>query len=631
MHMTLFRSIKSRTLLGKAHLPMAVALFVSCGGGAPPAPKPNPPALKSEPVHLPTLMPDPAEPVNRGIWAFNRCALESVVHPIGWTYRKAVPAKVRESIGHMGINLLFPGRLVNEVLQGRWKDAGNETTRFVTNSTVGVGGLFDVASKWQIPAPSADFSQTFQKWGWKPHTYLMLPLLGPSDDSNLAASAFNRACDPLVYIDGTWPVNAAFSAHRITDSSSAAIRITRSQPDSYSFAHLAWSYMNRHDSPDWTVHGKPDIPSLETMAAAAIRLENPAFADNARTGRAVIPSTGRTLPYSYWMQKNSAPLAYLLPGLGSHRYSSITLAIAEHLHASGFSVVALASSFHPEFFLNASTSRMPGNLHKDTRDIWHALEAIDAQLSKRFEGKITKRAMVGASLGGFTALTLANEHPGDSSLRINRYLAINPPVDLAHSVEVIDSFFQTPLHWPQQWRQQRIDNAVHKVGGLAAVRTSKPNGPLFDGNESKYLIGLNFRYTLRDALFAMEDRHRIGLAPARISQWNRKAVYDELLGISFSDYAYRMMIPHHMALGTSKQEFLRHRSLINQSAALRSRKSTCVITNRNDFLLRPEDGPWLRDTFGPSRIIVLPNGGHLGNVASQEVRSAISKLLQDLH
>jgi phospholipid-binding lipoprotein MlaA len=582
---------------------------------------------------MPRFLDDPAEPVNRGVWAFNRAALEGIVHPVGLTYRAIVPDRVRRSIGNAGTNVLYPGRVINEMLQGRWKDAGDESVRFLTNTTAGVAGLFDVASQWEIPQPRADFSGTLQQWGYRPQTYLMLPLLGPSDQSSAVASVLDKASDPLFYIGDAWPASASFSGHRITKSSDATVRLIRSTPDSYSFSHLAWSYMSRSDAPDWTPRGAPDNSTLETLRAANIRFDDPQFPNNGRESKVRIPATGRQLKFQHWMQREPAPLAYVMPGLGSHRLSGTTLALAEHLHASGFSVVALSSAFHPEFMENASTSRLPGIIANDSQDIWNAMVEIDAYLAKRYSGSITRRAMVGASMGGYQALVLASlrKSKPDPRLSLDAYLAVNPPVDLHYGVDIIDRFFDAPTEWSPETRQDRIDNAVHKVGGLSAIQPSDLKGPAFDGAESKYLIGLNFRFTLRDALYSAERQHKLGITSAPPSHWNRQSAYRELLAISFEDYATNILAPHYLAQGMSLEELERNRSLRAHTLAFRNNPKARVLTNKNDFLLRPQDQSWLKSTFGPARLRVELSGGHLGNIASPAVRGQIADLLKDLH
>jgi len=607
-------------------LPLLAVLLASCGGNIEP-----PPQTTARPAHLPTFLDDPAEPVNRGIWAVNRAILETLVHPTSRAYRAIIPARARDSIGNAGTNILYPGRLINEVLQGRWQDAGDDTLRFLTNSTVGLAGLFDVASHWDVPQPQADFAETFQKWGWKPQTYVMLPILGPSDQSSAVASVFQEAADPLNYIPDLRAANLTFSGHRLTERTDDVMRLISSEADAYSFTHIAWSYFGRRDSPDWTTHGPPDMSTLETLGAAIIHLDDKDFPYKLKNGKVRIPATGKQLPYSLRMQPGAAPLAYVLPGLGSHRLSSTALALAEHLHINGFSVCIVSSAFHPEFMESASTSPLPGRIHQDAHDLWNSLSSIDSQLTRRFPNRITHRAMVGASMGGYLTLSLAASPPPNTQLHIDRFLAINPPIDLMHGVKVVDSFISAPSAWPEPLRQARIDNAIHKVGAIATRPTSQLKGPPFDSTESKLLIGLNFRFALRDVIHSVEKRHNLGIITTPFSYFSRRAAYGEMLGLTYHRYAQEVMVPYYLARGTKSAEFRRNRSLVTRSGPLLKNRHAMVITNRNDFLLRPQDISWLRSTFPAGRLTLLPSGGHLGNLGSPEVRSHIHRMLKDLH
>ena len=122
----------------------------------------------AETVVLPKSVPDPLEPLNRVMWAFNVGLMTDVIKPTSKVYRFVVVKPVRTGIGNFGRNLTYPGRLINNLLQGKWSGARDESYRFVCNTTVGVAGFWDVASKWKIPKSDADFGQTFGQWGWKP-------------------------------------------------------------------------------------------------------------------------------------------------------------------------------------------------------------------------------------------------------------------------------------------------------------------------------------------------------------------------------------------------------------------------------------------------------------------------------
>ena len=148
----------------------------------------------------PEIRPRSHRPFNRAMWAFNKGLMTDVIKPTSRVYRYVVVKPVRTGINNFSYNLLYPGRLINNLLQGKWIGARDESRRFLYNSTVGVAGFWDVATKWKIPKSEADFGQTFGKWGWQPDFFIMLPFFGPSNDRDTVGLAADTAANPLLYI-----------------------------------------------------------------------------------------------------------------------------------------------------------------------------------------------------------------------------------------------------------------------------------------------------------------------------------------------------------------------------------------------------------------------------------------------
>ncbi|WP_339845956.1 VacJ family lipoprotein [uncultured Halopseudomonas sp.] len=123
---------------------------------------------------------DPWEPVNRAVFSFNDTVDRYTLKPIAKAYDWAVPEPVSKSISNVFNNLGEPRNLVNDTLQGKFHAAGIDTARFLLNSTVGVLGVFDVATKMGLQRNDEDFGQTLGAWGVPSGPYVVLPLLGPS-------------------------------------------------------------------------------------------------------------------------------------------------------------------------------------------------------------------------------------------------------------------------------------------------------------------------------------------------------------------------------------------------------------------------------------------------------------------
>ena len=153
-------------------------------------------------AHLPADDPaDPLEPVNRGIYTFNEKADQYVLRPVARGYEKALPVFVRDRVRNFFDNLFYPTVIANDLLQLKGQLLAQDFARFVLNSTFGVAGLFDIATPGGLPKNSEDFGQTLGRWGVGEGWYLMLPLLGPSDNRDLVGRIGDGFTSPLYYSD----------------------------------------------------------------------------------------------------------------------------------------------------------------------------------------------------------------------------------------------------------------------------------------------------------------------------------------------------------------------------------------------------------------------------------------------
>ncbi len=167
---------------------------------------------------------DSIESINRGIFAFNLAVDKAILRPAASVYIAVLPEPARDGVGNVLNNLGQPVRFANAVLQGRMQDAGDIMGRFMVNSTIGVVGLFDVASAADVPSPQADFGQTLYAWGWKdPGTYLMLPLLGPSNVRDAIGTVAQSFADPWSYTIQAREGNGWRNGYLIATNSLSAI------------------------------------------------------------------------------------------------------------------------------------------------------------------------------------------------------------------------------------------------------------------------------------------------------------------------------------------------------------------------------------------------------------------------
>jgi len=602
----------------------------------------------AETVVLPKSVLDPIEPVNRMMWAFNKGLMTGVIKPTSKVYRFVVVKPVRTGIGNFGRNLTYPGRLINNLLQGKWSGARDESYRFVCNTTVGVAGFFDVGTRWKIPKSEADFGQTFGQWGWEPQCFLMLPILGPSNERDTLGLAADTAANPLIYVApyefvannpltylGPYTYLAyAVKYNDLADTVGEYVRFSQTAMDPYSEVQYAWTFARANRAADFQVKGRPDEASLETLESVFFTVKDPEFPGRGKTRSVLIPATGRKLKFTFWLQPGKATVVYIVPGLGSHRLAQPSLALAELVYKNGFSAVCVSSAFNSEFMEHASTAAMPAYLPVDGHDVHVALTAIDRRLQARYPDRLGDKALMGYSMGALHSLFIAatettNRWP---LITFDRYVAINTPIRLLHGVSRLDEFYRAPLDWSGAERTDNIENTFLKVAALSKSRLAPQTSLPFSAIESRFLIGLTFRLMLRDIIFGSQRRNNQGVLQHPVRNLRRTTVYQEILQYSYKDYFEKFVVPYYSTLGidSTAETMEKAGDLRTYDASLRTNPNIRIIVNRNDFLLADEDLAWLRATFASEQVTVFEQGGHLGNLFNPAVQKTILGALAGL-
>jgi phospholipid-binding lipoprotein MlaA len=185
---------------------------------------------------------DPWEKFNRSMYAFNDSLDRTIAKPVAKGYKKVTPQFVRTGISNAITNLDTVSTIVNGLLQGKVRQAGRDSARFLMNSTLGLGGLFDPASAAGLELNDEDFGQTLGKWGVKSGPYLMLPFLGPSTVRDTFARIPDQYTYPVNYLEDDSTrlmIRAVDFIDLRADLLDLDAQIERSY-DSYAFIRNAW-------------------------------------------------------------------------------------------------------------------------------------------------------------------------------------------------------------------------------------------------------------------------------------------------------------------------------------------------------------------------------------------------------
>ncbi len=194
-------------------------------------------------AHKGTNPADPYETFNRKVYRFNTAIDSAVLKPTATVYKTVLPALVRKGINNVFNNLDMIPSVANDLLQAEGKWAIKDSWRFVINSTLGFGGLFDAAEKCGLPAHYNDLGLTLAKWGDKNSPYLVLPLLGPSTIRDGSGLLFQFALwSPYVYINND-PLAYSLAGLRYIDLRTQLLdseQLMNEALDKYSFMRDAY-------------------------------------------------------------------------------------------------------------------------------------------------------------------------------------------------------------------------------------------------------------------------------------------------------------------------------------------------------------------------------------------------------
>lgn len=153
---------------------------------------------------------DPYEGFNRKIHNFNDLADQKVIRPIAVGYDKVMPNPAKRLVTNFFGNLVEVGNGLNNLLQGKPKQAVTDVSRVLVNTTIGIGGLFDPATRMGLRASDEDFGQTLAVWGVPRGPYVVLPFLGPSSVRDVFTRTVDSRLDPLRYYNTVSHRNSLF-------------------------------------------------------------------------------------------------------------------------------------------------------------------------------------------------------------------------------------------------------------------------------------------------------------------------------------------------------------------------------------------------------------------------------------
>ncbi|MEO8921779.1 MAG: VacJ family lipoprotein [Caldimonas sp.] len=201
--------------------------------------------------------PDPLEPINRKVFAFNESVDRAVLRPTAQAYVAVVPLPVRTGVSNVFANSQDLWSAANLLLQGQGVEGSREAARFGMNSTVGILGVFDVATPYGLDRHGETFGGTLAAWGVPPGAYVVLPLLGASTARDSIGIPADALANPLTWISSVPLRNELILGSRFIDQRAQALPLTRmiDQVALDKYLYIRDAYLQRHARG----HGDEDV------------------------------------------------------------------------------------------------------------------------------------------------------------------------------------------------------------------------------------------------------------------------------------------------------------------------------------------------------------------------------------
>lgn len=204
---------------------------------------------------------DPYEDFNRSMFKFNDHLDDYVAKPISDAYLWVTPRFFQAGVSNFFSNLKEINVVLNDHMQGKFEQGAEDTGRFLANTTVGLLGLFDVASELGLKKHEEDFGQTLAVWGVPQGAYLVLPILGPTTARGVPGGVFDAATNPSSYVGMPLPLISMLNTR--ANAEGALKFIDEAAIDPYVFTREAYLQNQRHLISDGKLNANVDILPLE--------------------------------------------------------------------------------------------------------------------------------------------------------------------------------------------------------------------------------------------------------------------------------------------------------------------------------------------------------------------------------
>lgn len=627
---------------------------------------------------------DKWEGFNRTMFWFTDVALTYVVEPVSTVYTSIVPKPLVKGINNALKNSTYPGRLLANVGAWEWIGAWDETKRFALNTTIGVLGLFDPAKNvYSIPSTDATFAGTFEKWGMKPGPMICIPFSPYTNVRDNCGYAVDLCLDPKNYIDyafptGIWigwtaalwptyapvwdrPWDTVIEPHydhyrEFMPLMSVKAELQRHQVGYW--AHKAAELGMLEDvrppireeiaRPEnlkgrWvSIEGyNPRTPAMDTLRSSLYEPKDNDdfwwdrssiwcrdFAKKVSELSVEIEGSEFRAPFGFVEAKKDANierLVFIIPGITGHHRSDATIAMAEVMHEQGAAVVLCDDIFHWRYMRSANLGILPGNLPEDAKRYAAFMNKVFAELKSKEYIDNPEVTILGWSMGGLTTCHIAAlEETKALDFEVEKYIAINTPVDFKNAVGAIDRYFKVV----DNWSRERLREACTVSAGAIYAWTDSPHPryvadqghPNVSEEDARFAIAVTFSMPLAEDIAQAHELKPLKAFGKEYSFSDRHLLYEEIGKTTYVDYIHEFLPEYYP--GLSGEDLLKLSSLTHLEETLRNNEKIEMLHNWDDLILADSDREFL-DSIMAYRLTWFSAGAHCGNFYTREFEEEI--------
>jgi len=369
-------------------------------------------------------------------------------------------------------------------------------------------------------------------------------------------------------------------------------------------------------------------PYLATLLSLNVQTESYPFLRHGRKRTVRLDRDRPAYPYMFWPNPNSSALAVVIPGLNGSCGDTTTAFLGMLLYAKGYSVAQISSPMHWTFIRAALSTPVPGYVPRDSQDairlIGRVVEDLEAKQKKPFAFK----CLAGQSFGALHTLFIADHEAREPRLRFDRFIAVNPLVEMQESVQKIDAMYLDSLQnlrslGPDRWNESLWFyhlSEVQEQQDKSALQKLNPQ-------EAALAIGYLMKRNLTEFILASHEFKHSGILSQPCGFFRRQPCYEEAAQYTFSRYVTDVVMkygrepePAGSTSSETVEELLKKNSLSAIAGTLRDSPAVTVFHTQDDPLISPESAAFLQTVLPDGRLFLFRYGGHLGEIVDPGFR-----------